>query len=58
MRREGYSRIEAWQRLEAQMDIEIKKKQATYVIDNSGDRDQLARECQRVSHAILTKNKL
>ena len=58
MRREGYSRIEAWQRLEAQMDIEIKKKQATYVIDNSGDRDQLVRECQRVSHAILTKNKL
>ena len=58
MRREGYSRIEAWQRLEAQMDIEIKKTQASYVIDNSGDRDQLARECQRVSHAILTKNKL
>ena len=56
MQREGYTQEEALQRISAQMDIEAKKAQATYVIDNSGDRDQLARECQRVRHAILVKN--
>ena len=56
MQREGYTQEEALQRIAAQMDIEAKKAQATYVIDNSGDRDQLARECQRVRHAILVKN--
>ena len=52
MQREGYTQEEALQRIDAQMDIEAKKSQATYVIDNSGDRDQLERECRRVEDLI------
>ena len=52
MQREGYTQEEALQRIDAQMDIEAKKSQATYVIDNSGDRDQLERECRRVENLI------
>ncbi len=58
MQRNGYSMQEAKMRLASQMDIEEKRNKATYVIDNSGDRDQLERECQRVSNLILAKNRL
>jgi len=57
MQRDGYSIQEATQRIDAQMNIETKKQQATFVIDNSGDLAQLERECRRVkdiiSHPIL-----
>jgi len=53
MRRDGYSVKEAEQRLDAQMDIEKKREQATFVIDNSGDLSQLKNECQRVKALIL-----
>lgn len=53
MKRDGYSEEEALQRIESQMDIEEKRKLATYVIDNSGDLKQLQRECDRVKDEIL-----
>lgn len=53
MWRDGYSVKEAEQRLDAQMDIEKKREQATFVIDNSGDLSQLKNECQRVKALIL-----
>ena len=58
MQREGYTMQEALQRIDAQIDIEEKRKRATYVIDNSGDLAQLERECLRVKDMILAKNAL
>ncbi len=53
MKRDGYEEEEAQRRIESQMDIEEKRKRATYVIDNSGDLKQLQRECDRVKDEIL-----
>jgi dephospho-CoA kinase len=53
MKRDGFSREEALRRIDSQMDIEEKRRRATYVIDNSGDLKQLQRECDRVKEAIL-----
>jgi len=53
MKRDAYSEEEALRRIESQMDIEEKRKCATYVIDNSGDLKQLQRECDRVKDEIL-----
>ncbi len=53
MARSGLNKAEARMRLEAQMDIEAKRARATWVIDNSGDRMQLMRECERVRKLIL-----
>jgi dephospho-CoA kinase len=36
-----------------QMDIEKKCEHATYIIDNSGDLQQLQQECRRVQKEIL-----
>jgi dephospho-CoA kinase len=58
MQREGYTQSEAQSRIDTQMDIEQKRALATWVIDNSGDRKQLERECQRVRDLILSKNRL
>ena len=52
MARDGLSEAEALQRLDAQMDIEEKRLRATWVIDNTGDRTALERECERVAHLI------
>ena len=52
MQRDGYSIQEATQRIDAQMNIETKKQQATFVIDNSGDLAQLKRECRRIRDLI------
>jgi len=54
--REGYTTKEALQRINAQIDIEEKKKRATYIIDNSGDLEQLEKECLRVRDIILEEN--
>jgi len=51
--REGYSEEEALSRIDAQIDIEEKRKNATYVIDNSGDLKQLQYETERVREKIL-----
>ncbi|MBD3789538.1 MAG: dephospho-CoA kinase [Campylobacterales bacterium] len=53
MRRDGYDEAEARKRIDLQMDIELKRQKATYVIDNSGDLKQLQHECERVKEAIL-----
>ena len=54
MKRDGYEEEEASRRIESQMDIEEKRKRATYVIDNSGDLKQLQNECDRVKNEILS----
>ena len=51
--RNGLSEAEVIQRIGAQMDIEEKRRRATWVIDNSGDHAQLTRECNRVRQLIL-----
>jgi len=51
--RDGYSEEGALKRIAAQMDIEQKRELATYVIDNSGDREALKRECEHVKEKIL-----
>ncbi len=56
MEREGLSEAEAEARLGAQMDIEEKKRRATYVIDNSGNLKDLQRECERIFKEI-TENR-
>jgi len=53
MQRDGYNEKEAISRIETQLDIEDKRKFATYVIDNSGDLNQLKQECERVKEKIL-----
>ncbi len=50
--REGLSEAEAEARLNAQMDIEEKRKRATWVIDNSGNLKHLQRETERVFDEI------
>ncbi len=46
MKRNGFDEAEALRRIESQMDIEEKKRRATWVIDNGGDLRQLQRECE------------
>lgn len=53
MKREGYSEEEALARIDAQIDIEEKRKNATYVINNSGDLKQLQSETERIREEIL-----
>ena len=48
IKRNGFSKKEATERIDSQMDIEIKKKLATHVIDNSGSLHALQRECDRI----------
>jgi len=53
MQRDGYNEKEAMIRIKTQIDVEEKRKRATYVIDNSGDLNQLKYACQRVKEQIL-----
>jgi len=53
MQREGYTEEEALLRIDAQIDIKEKRKNATYVIDNSGDLNQLQYETERIREEIL-----
>ena len=53
MKRDGYNEEDARNRIESQMDLEEKRKRATYIIDNSGDLNQLQHECKRVKEQIL-----
>jgi dephospho-CoA kinase len=46
MKRNGFDEEESLRRIESQMDIEEKKKRATWVIDNSGDLKHLQDECE------------
>ena len=53
MARDKLSKYNALQRIEAQIDIEQKKKRAKYLIDNSRDLKFLQQECDRVKREIL-----
>jgi dephospho-CoA kinase len=52
MKRSGFSKEESLRRIESQMDIEEKKKRATWVIDNSGSLKHLQAECERFVETI------
>jgi dephospho-CoA kinase len=52
MEREGLSESEAEARLDAQMDIEIKRRQATWVVRNDGNLKDLQRETERIFYEI------
>jgi len=53
MQRDGYCKKEALSRIQSQIDIEEKRKQATYVIDNSGDLMQLKDAFEKVKEKIV-----
>jgi len=53
MERNGFTRQEAQQRIDAQIDIEAKRDRATYLIDNQGDIKKLKKECDRVYREIM-----
>ncbi len=57
IKRNGYSSEESLRRIESQMDIEEKKKRATWVIDNSGDLKHLQRECEDFVDKIKKRSK-
>ena len=44
---------EAQKRIDAQMNIELKREKATYLIDNSSDLKALQEECVKVKEKIL-----
>jgi len=52
MKRNGFSAEESLRRIESQMDIEEKKKRATWVIDNSSNLKHLQKECEQFVEAI------
>jgi len=52
MKRNGFSHEESLRRIESQMDIEEKKKRATWVIDNSQNLKHLQKECEQFVDAI------
>ncbi len=55
MKRNGFSEEESLRRIESQMDIEEKKRRATWVIDNSGNLKHLQKECEHFVEMIKAK---
>ncbi len=55
MKRNGFEKDEALRRIESQMDIEEKKKRATWVIDNSANLKHLQQECENFVDMIKAK---
>jgi len=55
MKRNGFSKEESLRRIESQMDIDEKKKRATWVIDNSGNLKHLQQECENFVDMIKAK---
>ncbi len=53
IKREGLSKEEALQRVNAQLPIDSKRSKATYLIDNSKNLAHLQSECERVKEEIL-----
>ncbi len=53
MSRNNFSIEEALKRIDAQMDIELKREKATYLINNSRDLNFLQEECDKVKGEIL-----
>jgi dephospho-CoA kinase len=54
MARDKCDESTALKRIESQLDIEEKKQQATYLIDNQGDLKALQQSCVKVRELILT----
>jgi len=52
MQREGFSKEEALSRINAQIDIEVKRKNASFVIDNSDTLLYLSKETEKMIHTI------
>lgn len=57
IKRNGYSKEESLRRIESQMDIEEKRKRATWVIDNSKDLKHLQKECEEFVEKIKKRSK-
>jgi dephospho-CoA kinase len=55
MKRNGFDEEEALRRIDSQMDIEEKKRRATWVIDNGGDLRHLQEECESFVDTIKEK---
>ncbi|MEA3372896.1 MAG: dephospho-CoA kinase [Campylobacterota bacterium] len=55
MKRNGFSEEESLRRIESQMDIDEKKKRATWVIDNSANLKHLQQECENFVDMIKKK---
>ncbi len=53
MERNGYTQEEAESRIDTQIPVEKKRKEASYVIDNSGTLMHLEAECARVTKEII-----
>ena len=53
MERDKCDEVTALRRIESQLDIEEKKQQATYLIDNQGDLKALQQSCVKVKELIL-----
>jgi len=58
IKRNGYSKEESLRRIESQMDIEEKRKRATWVIDNSSDLKHLQKECEEFVDKIKKRSKV
>jgi len=54
MQRDGSTKKEALLRIDAQMDIEIKRTKASYLINNNRDLNSLQEECAKVKQKILS----
>ena len=55
IKRNGFSEEESLRRIESQMDIDEKKRRATWVIDNSKNLKHLQAECERFVDIIKEK---
>jgi len=53
MKRDNCSESEAMARINNQMDIELKKAKATYIIDNTKDLKSLQSEVERLKHTLV-----
>ena len=57
IKRNGFSQEDSLLRIASQMDIQEKKKRATWVIDNSGKLKDLQQECEKFVDMIKEKYK-
>lgn len=53
MARDGFSRSDAENRIDKQMDLEEKKRRAEFVVDNTGSLDDLRRETENVFKELM-----
>lgn len=56
MRRDGLSESDARARIAAQLDLEIKRRRATRVIDNGGSREETRRQVAALYQDLVGKN--